>query len=85
METISYTTAAGDLAAAMDKVCNEHVPLAITRDDDVAVVMLSREDYESLEATAYLLQSPANAKRLLEAKQALEAGQGVVHAIDLES
>jgi antitoxin YefM len=84
METISYTDASGNLAAAMDKVCHDRVPLAITREGEPSVVMLSREEYESLEETAYLLQSPANAKRLLEAKQALEAGQGTVHSLDLE-
>jgi antitoxin YefM len=45
--------------------------------------MLSLEDYEALEETAYLLRSPANAKRLLEAIHALETGKGVKHKIDL--
>jgi antitoxin YefM len=38
--------------------------------------MLSLEDYESLEETAYLLRNPANARRLFDAIESLEAGNG---------
>jgi antitoxin YefM len=50
--------------------------LIITRNGDKAVVMLSLEDYKALEETAYLLRSPANARRLLNAIAQLSAGQG---------
>lgn len=36
--------------------------------------MLSLDDYESLQETAYLLRSPANAKRLFDAIEAAEKG-----------
>jgi antitoxin YefM len=39
--------------------------------------MLSLQDYEGLEETAYLLRSPANARRLLESVEEIEAGGGV--------
>jgi antitoxin YefM len=83
MEAISYTAARENLAATMDKVCQDRSPIIITRKRDQAVVMLSLEDYESLQETAYLLQSPANARRLNEAIEALESGQGVVRSLDL--
>lgn len=83
MNAIDYTAAHENLAATMDKVCSEHLPVIITRNCDQSVVMLSLEDYEALEETAYLLRSPNNAKRLLEAMHALESGGGVAHAIDL--
>jgi antitoxin YefM len=38
--------------------------------------MLSLEDFNSMEETAYLLRSPKNAKRLLEAIIELERGGG---------
>ena len=69
----------------MDQVCLDHTPVIITRNRDQSVVMLSLEDFESLEETAYLMRSPANAKRLLEAIHALESGKGVVRDIDLNS
>lgn len=78
MNVINYTTASEQLAATMDRVCDDHVPVTITRDGSQAVVMISLEDYQSLEETAYLLSSPANARRLLESIQALESGEGVV-------
>jgi antitoxin YefM len=83
MTSLSYTAARENLASTMDKVCTDHAPVVITRNRDQSVVMLSLEDYESLEETAYLLRSPANARRLLEAIHALETGKGVVRKINL--
>ena len=77
MDAISYTAARENLASTMNKVCSEHEPVVITRNRDQAVVMLSPEDYQSLEESAYLLRSPANARRLIEAIHALETGKGV--------
>lgn len=85
MDAITYTAARENLASTMDKVCSEHAPVVITRNRDQSVVMLSLEDYESLEETAYLLRSPANAKRLLEAIHSLETGKGVVRKIKLNA
>lgn len=85
MKAISYTAARENLASTMDDVCNDHAPVIITRNRDQSVVMLSLADYESLEETAYLMRSPANAKRLLEAIHALESGKGRVRKIDLNA
>ena len=49
----------------------------ITRNRDQAVVMISMEDYQSLEETAYLLRSPVNARRLMEAMTELKKGKGI--------
>ena len=76
MESISYTSARGNLAKTMEKVCNDHAPVAITRKGEGAVVMMSMEDYAALEETAYLLRSPKNTRRLLTAIGELESGQG---------
>jgi antitoxin YefM len=85
MKAITYTAARENLASTMDRVCADHSPVIITRNRDQSVVMLSLEDYESLEETAYLMRSPANAKRLLEAIHALETGKGVAREIDLDA
>jgi len=74
MNAITYTTARENLASTMDQVCLNRDPVIITRKREQAVVMISLEDYESLEETAYLLRSPANAKRLLESIEAAENG-----------
>ena len=76
MDAITYTTARANLAHTMNRVCNDHEPMIITRNGQQSVVMLSLDDYKSLEETAYLLRIPKNAKRLLEAVVSLESGQG---------
>ncbi len=77
METINYTAARETLAATMDRVIADHAPVIITRTGSPSVVMLSLDDYESMEETAYLLGSPANAQRLIESIRALEDGEGI--------
>ncbi len=77
MDANTYTTVRANLASAMDRVCNDHEPLIITRTGRQSVVMLSLEDFKALEETAYLLRTPANAKRLLAAVVQLNAGKGV--------
>jgi len=77
MTAISYTAARENLASTMDKVCQDHDPVIITRNRDQAVVMMSLEDYSSLEETAYLMRSPANARRILEGIAELEKGKGI--------
>ena len=76
MDAISYTAARANLAKTMEKVCSDHTPIIITRKREAAVVMLSLDDYQALEETAYLLRSPANARRLLESIAELETGKG---------
>jgi antitoxin YefM len=76
MDAISYTSARANLAKTMDRVCDDHEPLIITRSGEPSVVMISLLDYKALEETAYLLRSPRNAKRLLEAIADLEGGRG---------
>lgn len=60
----------------MQSVCDDHAPVIITRKQSYSVVILSLEDYEALQETAYLLQSPANEKSLVELIAQLEPGKG---------
>ena len=76
MNAITYTAARENLASTMDKVCEDREPVIITRNRDQAVVMVSLEDYKAMEETAYLMRSPANARRLLASIRQLESGQG---------
>ncbi len=76
MNALTYSQARGNLAETMDKVCDDHAPIIITRKNQRSVVMISLEDYQSLEETAYLLRSPKNARRLLESIAELESEGG---------
>lgn len=81
MKAISYTAARENLASTIDEVCEDRSPVIITRKRNQAVVMMSLEDYESLEETSYLLRVPANAQRLQESIEGLEKGEGRVHKL----
>lgn len=81
MTAMTYTAARETLASTMDRVCQDHDPVIITRNRDQAVVMISLEDYESLQETAYLLRSPANAKRLIAAIDDLNKGKVIKKSV----
>lgn len=84
MNAITYTAARENLASTINKVCNDRDPVIITRKRNQSVVLISLEDYESLEETAYLLRSPANAKRLIASIEAAEKGSVLSKKLDLE-
>jgi len=76
MRSKTYTETREKLSDIIDKVCEDHDPLIITKRRDKAVVLMSLDDYESLKETSYLLKSPRNARRLLESIKELEEGRG---------
>ncbi|KHN90206.1 prevent-host-death family protein [Pectobacterium actinidiae] len=76
MRTISYSEARKNLSATMMKTVEDRAPILITRQNGEACVLMSLEEYNSLEETAYLLRSPANAKRLMNSIESLKAGNG---------
>ena len=81
MKAITYTAARQNLAKTMEKVCKDHAPVIVTRKTTDSVVIMSLEDYEALEETAYLSRSPKNTRRLIESIAQLEKGQGVARAL----
>ena len=83
MDVISYTSARANLAKTMERVCDDHDAIIITRNGEQSVVLMSLEDYSSLEETAYLLRSPANARRLSESIEQLESGKGTIRDLVL--
>ena len=64
MDAISYSTARKHLAETMERVCDNHEPIILTRKNSRSVVIMSLEDYNAIEETAYLLRNPANAANL---------------------
>ena len=61
----------------MEQVCDDHTPITITRRTKPAVVMVSLEDYQAMDETAYLLRSPKNAVLLIDSVAELESGGGI--------
>lgn len=72
MEALTYTQVRKNFSETMNKVCQDHKPLIITRQNREPVVMISLEDYNSIEETLYLLRSPKNAGKLLESISEVE-------------
>lgn len=81
MQAISYSQARENLKAMIDKVIADRAPLAITRQRGEGAVLISESEWASIEETLYLLRSPKNAERLLEAIKGLDAGKGEVHEL----
>ncbi|MFJ3394552.1 type II toxin-antitoxin system Phd/YefM family antitoxin [Leifsonia aquatica] len=79
MKTISYSESRAHYAATLDAVLDDREEVVITRAGREPVVMVALEDYESLKETAYLLRSPANARRLIESIERLSDGGGTEH------
>lgn len=81
MKTMSYTESRARYAQVLDDVVNDREEVVITRAGHESVVIVSLADFESLRETAYLMRSPANARRLLDAMERLEAGSGESHGL----
>lgn len=81
MKTLSYTESRARYAEVLDSVVNDREEVIITRAGHEPVVLMSLADFESLRETAYLMRSPANARRLLDAMERLEAGRGEQHEL----
>ena len=75
MKTFSYTAIRNNLAKAIDQVNEDHAPIIITRQKGASADLISLEDFESWQETAYLLRSPAMARRLRRAVAQIERGK----------
>ncbi len=74
MDTMSYTAFRNELAKVLDKVNDDHKPVLITRQNGKPAVVISLEDFQAYEETAYLMASPKNAQRLNDAINQVNAG-----------
>ncbi len=82
MSVVTYSYARQNLAKLMDEVERDRAPVYISRQRKRgAAVLMSLEDYQSMETTLYLLSNPANAKILREGIAELDAGKGVQHPV----
>ena len=74
---ISASEARSRLFPLIQQVNDDHVPVRInSRGGDV--VLMAASDFDSWQETIYLLRSPANARRLMEAVARDRAGQATV-------
>ena len=81
MKTMSYAESRARYAEVLDGVANDREEVIITGAGHKPVVIVSLEYYESLRETVYVMRSPANARRLLDAMERLETGRGTAHEL----
>ena len=77
MQSISISEARANMKSLVDRVVTDKAPIAITRQKGEGAVLISASEWASIEETLYLLQSPRNAERLLQAIRGLDAGEGI--------
>lgn len=78
---ITASEARRNLFPLIEQVNQDRTPVEITSKRGDAV-LISVDDYRALEETAYLLRSPANARRLLESFDQAGAGSAREHELD---
>ena len=78
---ITASEARRNLFPLIEQVNADRTTVEITSKAGRAVLM-SAQDWEAWQETAYLFQSPANARRLLDATEALDRGRGIKADLD---
>lgn len=79
--SITASEARKTLFPLIELVNDGRAPVEITSKRGNAVLM-SADDYAAWQETAYLFRSPANARRLLEAMEAVDRGEGTERQLD---
>ncbi len=75
MQTINYSTAQDQLSEIMDRVNDDKTVFLITREEGEPVVIMSLNEFNAFEETAYLLRSSRNARRLISSMENLRASK----------
>ena len=78
----SYSKARQTLASLMDQVTDTREPVLIHRRGKEPVALIAADELAGWLETAYLLRSPKNARRLMEASRRVADGEGEPSDID---
>ncbi len=78
MTAITATDARKGLFGLIQQVNDDHTAVEVVSRHGNAVIM-SKDDYDAMTETAYLLRTPANAERLLEAIERVRRGEFEQH------
>ena len=82
MDAKTIKDAKANLEQLMDQAVDDHEPVIITRDGKQACVLVSLEDWNSEEATQYLLRNPANKAALEHSRAQLERGETIAKSTE---
>lgn len=81
MRTISFSESRANYARTLDSVIDDREEVIVTRSGKESVVIVSLDEYRSLQESAFLLRNPQNAARILRSIERLEAGGGSEHEL----
>ena len=70
-----------DIKRYVDEIDQDQEPLVVTRGDNVSVVVIPLNTFNSYSETDYLLRSPANARRLLKSIDDARSGNVEAHEL----
>lgn len=81
VEITTFTDFRRNMRSYFEKVFTMGKPLFISRPKGHDMVLISKDEYNSMLETFHLLKSPKNAERLLQAVKSDKAGEGKVREL----
>lgn len=81
MKIVNYTEARNNFKSILDNVAEDRDCTVIVRRDASDAVLMSKDHYDSIMETLYLMRSPVNAARLNESVAAVKAGEIEEHSL----
>lgn len=81
MKITSISKFRKDIKRYVDEIDQDQEPLVVTRSDNVSVVVIPLNTFNSYSETEYLLRSPANARRILKSIENAHAGNVEAHEL----
>lgn len=74
MHSVSYTSLRQNMSSIFNEVEQDRVAVQITRKNHKNLVILTEEDYSSINETLYLLSNPVNASKITEGIEQVRKG-----------
>lgn len=81
MEVLNYTEFRKNLAKSLNKVNDDAEIVVVSRSKGKNVVVMSLEEYNSIQETLHLMSTPANRHRLDEAIKEMNEGKFLRHGL----
>lgn len=76
MEKVSYSYTRANLSTILDEVVNNSEVYCIKRNKNREIIMIDKNDYDSMLETSYLFKSPENGKMLLQGLEESDKDMG---------
>jgi antitoxin YefM len=82
MITVNYTDLRKNLKSYLDRVVDDCEPLIVHRSSNTSVVVVPLDEYNAAKETEYLTSSPEMVRRVKQAEDEINDGQGEIIGID---